>query len=114
MNGVGGGGDAEEGRAEVEGHAVDGGRIRAPAELVELLAAGHGEDADDSASDAGGGEESAIAVESHAAEWCSVSFDDILGLEGEAVEDDELARRGRDELRLWRGMGRFPTRGRRG
>lgn len=44
MNGLGGGGNAEESGTQVEGHAVDGGWISAASELVEFLTPRHRED----------------------------------------------------------------------
>ena len=105
VDGVRGGGHAEEGGAEVEGHAVDGGGVGAPAELVQLLAPGHGEDADDGARLAGGGEERAVAVEGQTAQGRAVCLYHILRLERETVEDEELARCGRGELGLGRSVG---------
>ncbi|KFY36129.1 hypothetical protein V495_07949, partial [Pseudogymnoascus sp. VKM F-4514 (FW-929)] len=77
-----GGGDAEEGGGEVEGHAVDCRRVRAAAELVQLVAAGHGEDADDGAGLGGGGEAGAVVVEGYAGEGGAVGFDDVNVFEG--------------------------------
>lgn len=46
VHGLRGGGDAQQGRGRVEGHAVDPGGHAAAAELVEFLAVWDGEDAD--------------------------------------------------------------------
>lgn len=98
VDGVGGGGDAEQSGTEVEGHAIDCGRVCPSAELVELLAARHRENTDDGAGDAGGGQERAVAIKRHAAQGRSMGLDDILGLKTKAVKDDELARGRRDVL----------------
>ena len=91
MDCVCGGGDAEEGGGEVEGHAVDCGGVGAAAELVQLVAAGDGEDADDCPRLGGGGEARAVVVEGDAGEGGAVGFDDVDVFEGEGVEEEDLA-----------------------
>ena len=95
VDGVRGGGDAEEGGAEVEGHAVYSGGIGASPELVELLTPRDREDADDGAGFAGGGQQSTVVVQAHAAEGCSVGFYHVDRLESNGIEDQYPAGCGR-------------------
>lgn len=69
MNGVCGRGDTEQGGAQVERHAVDGRGVCAAAELVQLLASGDGEDADDGACFGGCCQQGTVTVESNAGQW---------------------------------------------
>ncbi|KFY98726.1 hypothetical protein V498_01285 [Pseudogymnoascus sp. VKM F-4517 (FW-2822)] len=99
-----GGGDAEEGGGEVERHAVDGGGVGAAPELVQLVAARDGEDADDGPCLGGGGEARAVVVERDAGEGRAVRFDDVDVLERQRVEEEDLARDWGDEFGGWRGV----------
>ena len=104
MDGVGGGGDAEEGGGRIEGHAEDAGGHGAPPELVEFAGGGEGEDADDGALVGGGGEEGAGVVDRDAGEGGAVRFDDVDGFEFESVEEEDRAAGGGNVLGAWWGV----------
>lgn len=91
MDGFGSGGDTEERRRGVEGHAVDTRWGGAAAEMIELVYVWDGEDADDSALVRGSGEERARVVEGNAGEWGPVGFDHVDRLEFQGVEDEDVA-----------------------
>lgn len=66
MDGLGGGGDAEERGGGVEGHAEDAGGDGAAPELVEFVGFWDGEDADYGALFGSGGEEGPRVVDRYA------------------------------------------------
>ncbi len=97
MHRLGGGRDTEQGRAQVERHAVDSRRISAAAELIELLAAGNGKDANDSARLGRCSKHIALAVQGHATQGRAVRLNDGHGLERDGVKNKDLARGWRHE-----------------
>lgn len=106
MDGFCGGGDAEEGRGGVEGHAVDGGGEGTAAELVEFVGFGDGEDADDGAFVGGGREEGAGVVEGDVREGGAVGGDNVDGFEFRGVEEEDVTRCGGDMGAVWGGVRR--------
>lgn len=105
MDGVARAADAEEGARGVEGHAVDARGHAAAAELVELLGRRDGEDTDDGALVGGRGKEGAGVVEGDAGKWGAVGFGDVDGFEFQGVEDENVARCGRDVGGCWGRVG---------
>lgn len=105
MDSVGGGRDAEEGRGDVEGHAIDGARYRSATKLIKLLTLRDRKDADDGALLGSRGEERAGRVEGDGRERRLVGFDDIDGFQGDGVVDEDLPGRGSHIGRGWGRMG---------
>lgn len=97
--------DAEERGAQVEGHAVNRGRNRAPAELEELLALRKREDADDGACLGSSGEHAAVVVEGDSAERGLVGLDNIDSLEVKGIVNEHIAALGRSVLTWGRQVG---------
>ena len=94
--------DTQERGAQVEGHAVDRGGDCAPAELEELLALRQRKHADDGACLGGGGEHTAVVVQSDSAERGLVGLDNINGLEVEGIVYEHVTTLGGNVLTWWR------------
>lgn len=80
MNSIGCRRDTEKGAGHVERHAVNGTRIGAAAELVELLTRGYRENSDDSSRLACRGEQGSVIVECNTRQRRTVSLHDINDL----------------------------------
>ena len=95
MDGVGGGGNAEQGGGGVEGHAIYTAWHGAAPELVQLARVRDGEDADDGAFVGGGREEGAGVVDGDAGEGGAVRFYYVDCFFFYGVEDEDVAGCGR-------------------